>query len=127
LRRMRVVHRERLEALEAAAKELCDGVLRLRPIQAGLHAVADLDGVDEGRVTEEARARGVEVAPLGMYHASRPTGNGLLLGFASSPPAGLRNGMERLAAAIEAGRRPTRTRTDQFAHSRKQSPPSRGR
>ena len=108
LRRMRAIYRERLEALEAAAKEFCDGALRLRPIQTGLHAVADLKGVSEERVCEEARERGVEVAPLGAYYLGRRTANGLLLGFASTPPDSLRRGMERLAAAIDAARRSIR-------------------
>ena len=108
LRRTRSVYRERLEALEAAAAECCGGALRLRPIQSGLHAVADLDGVDDERVSEEARARGIEAAPLSIYYVGRPTANGLLLGFASTPPATLRRGMEQLAAAIDAARRPRR-------------------
>jgi GntR family transcriptional regulator / MocR family aminotransferase len=110
LRRMRSAYRERLEALEAAAKEFCDGALRLRPIQTGLHAVADLDGVDEECVADEARERGVEVAPLATYFVGRRTGNALLLGFASTPPDVLRRGMERLADAIAAARRPIRAR-----------------
>src|SRR5262249_45482343 len=69
LRRMRSIYRERVEALEAAAAKYCGGALRLRPIHTGLHAVADLVDVDAERVCEEARARGVEVAPLGMYYA----------------------------------------------------------
>jgi GntR family transcriptional regulator/MocR family aminotransferase len=110
VRRMRSAYRERQQALEAAAKEFCDGALRLQTIQTGLHAVADLDGVDEERVCDEARARGVEVAPLRMYYMGRHTANGLLLGFASTPPDALRRGMERLAAAIDAARRPIRAR-----------------
>jgi len=108
LRRMRSAYRERVEALAHAATTLCDGALRLRPIQTGLHAVADLDGVDEERVCEEAAARGIEVAPLGMYFFGRRTATGLLLGFASTPPDVLRRGMERLADAIDAARRPIR-------------------
>lgn len=108
LRRMRRVYRERAEALEAAALEFCRGALRLRPIQTGLHAVADLDGVDEERVWEEARERGVEVAPMGPYYVRRHPANGLLLGFGSVPPDALRKGMERLAASIDAARRPMR-------------------
>jgi len=108
LRRMRSIYRERLEALEAAAAEFCAGALRLRPIHTGLHAVADLDGVDEERVCEEARDRGIEVAPLRMYFVGRCNANGLLLGFASTPPDTLRRGMELLAAAIDAARRPRR-------------------
>ena len=108
LRRMRSIYRERVEALEAAATEFCAGALRLRPIHTGLHAVADLDGVDEERVCEEARDRGIEVAPLRMYFVGRCSANGLLLGFASTPSDTLRRGMELLAAAIDAARRPRR-------------------
>ncbi len=107
LRRMRLAYRERLEALTEAATRLCGGALRLRTVQTGLHAVADLDGVDEGRVFEEARERGIEVAPLGMYFVGRRKANGLLLGFAATRPEVLRRGMERLAASIEAARRPS--------------------
>lgn len=110
LRRMRAIYLERLEALEAAAKECCAGALRLRPIQTGLHAVADLDGVDDDRVCEEARGRGIEVAPLRMYYMGRHATSGLLLGFASMPPDSLRRGMEGLAAAIEAARPAGRAR-----------------
>jgi GntR family transcriptional regulator/MocR family aminotransferase len=108
LRRMRSIYRERLEALEAAATEFCAGALRLRPIHTGLHAVADLHAVDDERVCEEARERGIEVAPLRMYYVGRGAANGLLLGFAATPSDTLRRGMERLAAAIDAARRPKR-------------------
>jgi GntR family transcriptional regulator/MocR family aminotransferase len=118
LRRMRSAYRERVEALADAAKQYCDGVLNLRPIQTGLHAVADLAGVDEERVCEEAAERGIEVAPLGMYYIGRRTANGLLLGFASAPPEALRRGMERLAGAIDAARRPIRTQRTRAADAR---------
>jgi GntR family transcriptional regulator/MocR family aminotransferase len=119
LRRMRSVYRERVEALEAAAREYCDGVLRLRPIQTGLHAVADLNGVDDERVCDEARARGIEVAPLGMYYLRGRPAQGLVLGFASTPPDALRLGMEHLAAAIDAARRPIRTQPARAAIGRR--------
>jgi GntR family transcriptional regulator/MocR family aminotransferase len=109
LRRMRAAYRERLEALADAAQRLCAGALRLRTVQTGLHAVAELESGDEDRVYEEARDRGVEVAPLGMYFMGRPTQKGLLLGFASTRPEALRRGMERLAASIEAARHPARS------------------
>jgi GntR family transcriptional regulator / MocR family aminotransferase len=109
LRRMRTAYRERLEALVDAAEHVCAGVLRLRTVQTGLHAVADLSGVDEERVCAEAKEREIEVAPLGMYFVGRPTANGLLLGFASTRPEALRRGMEKLAAAIEAAGRPAQS------------------
>ena len=102
LRRMRSVYRERFDALADSAKRLCAGTLRLRPVQTGLHAVADLNGVDAERVFLEARNRGVEVTPLGTYFIGPQTTNGLLLGFASTRPEDLHRGMEKLAASIDA-------------------------
>jgi GntR family transcriptional regulator / MocR family aminotransferase len=106
LRRMRTAYRQRLEALAAATERYCGGALRLRPVQTGLHAVADLDGVDAVRVSAEAQRRGIEAAPLAAYSA-RPAraANGLALGFAAARPDVLRRGAEQLAAAIEAARR----------------------
>jgi len=104
LLRMRALNRERLEAMVDAAARLCGDSLRLRKVRTGLHAVADLKGVDEERVCREARGRGIEVAPLGMYFLGPRTASGLVLGFASCRPEDLRRGMEKLAAAIEAAR-----------------------
>ena len=106
LRRMRTAYRERLDALVEAAERCCGGALRLRPVRTGLHAVADLDGVDAAKVAREAAARGIEVTPLAAYFA-RPAHapNGLVLGFAAVPPAALAKGTEQLAAAIAQARR----------------------
>jgi GntR family transcriptional regulator/MocR family aminotransferase len=118
LRRMQSAYRERLDALSEAAERFCGGVLRLRPVQTGLHAVADLVGVDAERVSDEARTRGIEVAPLGTYFIGPPTDNGLLLGFASTHPDALRRGMEQLAASIEAARPSARGPVARTARSR---------
>ena len=111
VRRMRAAYEERLQALEAAAAARCAGILTLRPVHTGLHAVADLHGADAGRVCEDARTRGVEVMPLSAYYAD-PTRapNALVLCFASSPPQTLSSGVERLADAIEAVGRADRPR-----------------
>jgi GntR family transcriptional regulator/MocR family aminotransferase len=106
VRRMRTAYRERLDALSRAIDRLGDGALRLRAVRTGLHAVADLDGVDAARVSVEAAKRGIEATPLAAYYARRArAANGLALGFAAVRPDVLRKGVERLAAAIEAARR----------------------
>jgi GntR family transcriptional regulator/MocR family aminotransferase len=106
LRRMRAAYRERLAALTQAAVRHCRGTLRLRPVGTGLHAVADLDGVDAGRVAREAAARGVEATPLSAYFAGHARGvNALVLGFGAVRPEAASRGMECLAAAIAAARR----------------------
>jgi GntR family transcriptional regulator/MocR family aminotransferase len=106
LRRMRSVYRERLEALTAAAERSCAGVLRIRPVGTGLHAVGDLDDCDAESVLEEAAVRHVEVTPLSNYFFNRSHApNALVLGFGAVRPEALSEGMERLAAAIDAARR----------------------
>jgi GntR family transcriptional regulator/MocR family aminotransferase len=106
LRRMRVAYRERLEALTTAVDRVCGGVLRVRPVRTGLHAVAELDGVDAVRVSHEALARGVEVAPVSAYVAGRTHDvNALVLGFGAVRAEASRRAVERLATAIEAARR----------------------
>jgi GntR family transcriptional regulator/MocR family aminotransferase len=108
LRRMRAAYRERLEALTAAAEQYCGGALRLRPVQTGMHVIADLRGAKADSVFEEAAARGVEVMPLSFYFMRPVTSaNALMMGFASVRPDGLVTGMQRLAAAIEAAQRRT--------------------
>ena len=70
LRRMRLVYRERLEALDAAAERCCRGALRLRPVRTGLHALADLDGVDAvARGRRRRRRAGSRWRPLSAYCA----------------------------------------------------------
>jgi GntR family transcriptional regulator/MocR family aminotransferase len=105
LRRMRMAYRERLDALTEAVARFCGGALRLRPTRTGLHAIADLERADAGRVSREAAARGVEATPLAAYFArpGKPV-DALVLGFAAVRPEAARRGMERLAAAIEAAR-----------------------
>lgn len=106
LRRMRAVYRERLEALDAAAKQHCGGALTLRVARTGLHAVADLHGVEALSVADAALAAGVEVMPLCAYYLSRrAAANALVLGFGCVRPEDSADGMRRLASAIETAAR----------------------
>lgn len=105
LRRMQVAYAERLDALRGAIERR--GVpLRLRPVQAGMHAIVDVEGVDAERVHAEAAALGVETMPLAAYHQGEgPRPNALFLGFGSATPTQLRTGVTKLARAIEMARR----------------------
>jgi GntR family transcriptional regulator/MocR family aminotransferase len=105
LLRMRAAYRERVDALCDAAERFCGGALRVRPVQTGLHAVADLEGADADDVFREALKRGVEVMPLSSYAVASPVANALVLGFGCATPDTLTRGMERLAAAIAAAQR----------------------
>jgi GntR family transcriptional regulator / MocR family aminotransferase len=99
LRRMRVVYRNRREAVLAAADDIG---LAVRPTDSGLHVIADLaPGTDAAAVAEAAARRGVEAAPLSLFYAdgrARPAA--LVLGFGAVDPASVGPAMTELAAAI---------------------------
>jgi GntR family transcriptional regulator/MocR family aminotransferase len=107
LRRMRREYQRRLAALAEAAARHGRGLFTLRPVTTGLHAIADLHGVDDQAAFREALAHGVEVMPVSAYcfdRRRRPV-NGLVLGFGSVRPELLDDGMARLASAVRAARR----------------------
>jgi GntR family transcriptional regulator / MocR family aminotransferase len=107
LRRMRREYRRRLAALSEAAARHGRGLFTLRPVTTGLHAVADLHGVDDQAAFREALAHGVEVMPISAYcfDQRRAPRRGLVLGFGGVRPELLDAGMAQLAVAIKAARR----------------------
>jgi len=107
LQRMRGEYRRRLAALIESAARHGRGLLTLRPVTTGLHAIADLHGVDDQAAFREAIAHGVEVMPVSAYcfDRRRAPQQGLVLGFGSVRPELLDAGMRQLAAAIRAARR----------------------
>jgi GntR family transcriptional regulator/MocR family aminotransferase len=120
LRRMQVEYRARLQALTEAVARHCRGALELRPVAAGLHAVADLKVGSDELVFREALARGVEAMPLSAYYFERGNSpDGLVLGFGAVAPELIDDGMKRLAAAVEtcAFRNPLRGERVRKVHS----------
>ncbi|HET9930725.1 MAG TPA: PLP-dependent aminotransferase family protein [Polyangiaceae bacterium] len=106
LRRVQAAYSERLEALQEAAVRFCDGALALRPVQTGLHVVADLREVSAEVVFREACEHDLEIVPLSQYYLREPNPpNALVLGFAPCRPEQLQAGMNRLSQVIEATRK----------------------
>lgn len=114
VRRMRVLYRARRDALLVAAAAAGARRLRVRPVETGLHVIADLaPGLDPVAVSTAAAARGVEAAPLSQFYAD-PSASppALVLGFGAVRPERAAAAMERLSAAIDevaaSTRRPSR-------------------
>ena len=104
LRRMQSAYAERLDALRRGI-ERSGAPMRMRPVQAGMHAVVDLDGVSAERVHSEAAALGIESMPLSAHYlGAGRRANALLLGFGAVNPTAIRTGVSRLARVIDAAR-----------------------
>jgi GntR family transcriptional regulator / MocR family aminotransferase len=103
LRRMRDLYASRLAALIEAGREHLAGVLEISPIQAGLYTCAFLrNGMTSRQAESLAAAHGVESRALDRFTLQRPDPAGLLLGFASFDAKTIRQGVLRLAAALDA-------------------------
>lgn len=93
LRRMRRLYAARMEAMLRALEGFA-----VRPPDGGMCLWADL-GVDADRLAERAAARGVGVQPESNYRLNAGPSRHLRLGFASSTPEEIAEGMSRLISA----------------------------
>jgi GntR family transcriptional regulator/MocR family aminotransferase len=100
VRRMRRLYAERQQVLVDAVERRLGDRLRAVPSAGGMHLMGWLaPEADDQAVALRASELGVETAPLSRY-ALRPQPPGLLLGWAAYPPDALRQGVDRLAAAL---------------------------
>jgi GntR family transcriptional regulator / MocR family aminotransferase len=102
LRRMRLRYRRRRDVLvRELERQLPE--LAVRGLAAGLYVEAVLPkGTDEGRVLEEARARGVALSGMSEHCAEAVREPALLLGYAVAPEPSLRRAITVLAEAVRA-------------------------
>ncbi len=103
IRRMRGVYAERHAALLDEAHRRLAGLLEVAPTESGLHTIARLpQRISEHSATEAAAARGVIVSPIARFSISPTDNNGLVLGFGAVNPREIRDGVAKLAPALEA-------------------------
>jgi len=107
IRRSRARYLERRDTLLDAARSRLGGLLELRSAEAGFQLLGTLrHGLTARIAATRAAAAGIDVTPLAHFYRGnlRPAGEQLLLGFAAVTPTAIRTGVDRLAAALAAGR-----------------------
>lgn len=103
IRRMRVMYRERRDALLAALEAECGDAVRPGPAAAGMHLSVGLGGdIDAGAVSAGCAARGVTAFSLSEFAIDRPGLNGLILGFAGYTPGEIRHAVRALGEVVRA-------------------------
>ena len=101
IRRTRALYAARQAALiEAAGRELA-GLIELHPAEAGMHLVGWLpEGIDDAVIAKRAAQAGVDTPALSSYALEPLRRGGLLLGYAAVSEAEIRQGIQRLGAAL---------------------------
>jgi GntR family transcriptional regulator/MocR family aminotransferase len=106
LKRMRRIYAARRRIFHELCQVQLAGSLTLAAGEAGIQMVGFLHGdLDDRAVAAAAELRGVNVAPLSKYHRHAEAGQGLVLGYAASDEAQMREGIRRLGQAIGECRR----------------------
>jgi GntR family transcriptional regulator/MocR family aminotransferase len=101
LRRMRELYATLLTTLIEGGRRQLKGLLEISNIQAGLYTVGFLqNGMTSREAETAAAAHGVEAVSLDRYTLKHPDPKGVLLGFAAFDEAMIRDGLDRLAAAL---------------------------
>lgn len=105
LRRMRLLYRERCDALVGALRQELGDLLAVDVPEAGMHLVAWLPPDMSGKqVAQRASEYGLHILPISPTvlptHPQGSRRDGLLLGFACDTPEDLRAGVRVLARAL---------------------------
>jgi GntR family transcriptional regulator/MocR family aminotransferase len=101
LRRMRILYAERLETLIDGAKQHLGGLLEISTVRAGLYTIGYLkNGMTSRQAEKLALALGIEVLAVDRFTLRRPDPNALLLGFGGFDEIAIRQGLIRLAKAL---------------------------
>ena len=102
VRRMRLLYRERRDALVAALADLFPDFARLEPPSSGMHLTFSLPpGIADAEASRRVREVGISCPPLSAYCQTPTSRNGLLLGFASLTPDLAPKVASRLKAVID--------------------------
>ena len=101
IRLMRTFYAERQGVLVKEIKNKLDGLLEVRPDEAGMHLIAWLPNDIRDTVTSErAAAHGVEVGALSNYCLEQKMRNALILGYAAYDPREIRKGVRQLSEIL---------------------------
>ena len=104
LRRMRLVYRDRRDALLEALAQRCGSSLTPGPAGAGIHLAATLHRGDDRVIAKLAAGRGLTAFALSEFALEPRAPGGLVLGFAGWSPVRLRNAVDLLAAVLAGSR-----------------------
>lgn len=102
IRRMRALYQERQSVLVEAIRQELSGLLEAQSSDGGMHVVGWLPkGVHDVVASQRAAACDVFARPLSSCSIGKVRQGGLLLGYAALKPNQIREGVQKLAVALQ--------------------------
>ncbi|MEZ4517021.1 MAG: PLP-dependent aminotransferase family protein [Chloroflexota bacterium] len=105
IRRLRRLYGVKRAILVGELEKKLGKRVRYSPVEAGLHVLVYLEpGLEEAQAVHEAAVRGVRVYPGARFHLEHNPPASIILGFSGLRDEAIREGVDRLALAIDACR-----------------------
>lgn len=101
IRRMRGLYAERQAALLEAARRELAGAIELTPADTGLHLLGRLQHGRARHLSARAAVAGIALQALDEFHIGPCRREGLLFGYAATPPEAMHSAVQQLAALID--------------------------
>ncbi|HTZ96675.1 MAG TPA: PLP-dependent aminotransferase family protein [Terriglobales bacterium] len=99
IRRMRLLYRERRNALVENIEKEFGGAAKVTGEQAGMHLCVVMDGILDREVVDRAARAGLWLVPLSSSYTQKPH-QGFVLGFGSTPVKEMANAVRKLRAQL---------------------------
>jgi GntR family transcriptional regulator / MocR family aminotransferase len=98
IRRMRLLYRERRNALVANIERELGDAVKVTGEQAGMHLCVVLDGVSDREIADRAARAGLWLVPLSTSYVGQVSRQGFILGFGSTAANQMANAVRKLRA-----------------------------
>jgi GntR family transcriptional regulator / MocR family aminotransferase len=109
IRRMRLLYRERRNALVEAIEKEFGAAAKVTGEQAGMHLCVVLDGICDRDAVSRAADANLWLVPLSSSYIGKPRQQGFILGFGSTPAGEMASAVRKLRALLSQGKGRSRT------------------
>ncbi len=94
VRRMRTLYEQRQQILVSECEKQLSGLLEVKKADAGMHLVGWLpEGVDDQIIAEKANEKGLKLAPISSYSATKISRGGFVLGYTAFDETQIKRGV----------------------------------
>lgn len=102
IRRMRTLYEQRQKILVSECEKQLSGLLEVKKNAAGMHLVGWLpEGVDDRIISQKAAEKGLKLAPISDYSATKMPRGGLILGYTAFDERQIKDGVTKIRELLQ--------------------------